>query len=375
VERKTFLIITGEISGDIHGYSIAKELLKHDNVKIYAVGGKNLKSLPVDVIDDISPYSSVGFTAFIPFIGKILRASRNIINFVKSNKIDVCICIDNQGFNIPLARKIKKLVGELIYFFPPIVSVWDRKNKKIVPALFDKILCPFYEDHLIYSQYTQNSYFTGHPFADTVVADKSPLEYKKNLNIKADTLLIGLFPGSRVQEIKTLLKPMLEAAALISKSRKCKFLLSASRKEFLHIARSNAEEFNISDLQIINESDYNLINACDVIIGASGSLAIEAALLKTPMVVLYKISKITYFIAKLLVKTDYISWPDIILKEEVFPELLQNKVRGDIISNACLELIEKNKNELNDKFEVFKKALGEKGVIVNTANLIYGETN
>jgi len=373
---KKILIITGEISGDFFGYQIANELLKLKNIEIHAVGGSNLQSLPIKIIYDMSGFSTIGFTSFIPYLGKIFNAKRIILKFLKENHYDLAIFIDNQGFNIPIARKFKKYGVKCIYYFPPIVSVWDRKNAKIIPKVFDRIICPFKNDHEMYIKNSGNSEFVGHPFLDSVKITKSLGEIKNELNIPEVNILIGLFPGSRKQEINSLLCPILQAAKILkNKLKNVSFILSCVNNDYLNIFYDLLTKIEVQGVNIVNRTDYNHIASCDVIIGASGSLSIEAALLKTKMVVLYKVSRITYFIGKILIKSRWISWPNIILEKEIFPELIQNNVKAGKIADEVFKMLGKNNTEMITDFQNFKEKLGQKGVVEKVTGIVLKELN
>ncbi len=370
MERKKLLIVTGEVSGDLHGYNIAKELLNHQNFEIHAVGGNKLRSLPIKIITDLTSYSTIGFTDFIPYLGKILKARRKILDTVYENRYDAILFIDNQGFNIPVARKCKKAGIKCYYYFPPIVSVWDRKNSKIIPGIFDLILCPFKADAEIYLKNGGKAVFTGHAFIDTVKANKQALEIKKQLEIDKNKKVIGIFPGSRKKEIQNLLPDILQACTKLKENTS--FILSCAYPSLSEWINNILLKYNL-EVKITNGTDYDIINACDIIVGASGSLAIETALLEKPMVVLYKVSKITYFLAKLLIKTKYISWPNIILDRQVYPELIQNKVNPENIYNKINGLLNGNTNTLNSGLKEFKSKLGNTGVIKKIAKIIIKE--
>lgn len=371
--RKKVLILTGEISGDIHGYNIAKKLIEYKEIEIHAIGGDKLKSLPIEIIADLSKFSTVGFTAFIPYLSKILKIKKLVNLHIKENRYDLAIFIDNQGFNIPVARKCKKLGIKCMYYFPPIVSIWDRKNAKIVSKIFETILCPFKADHDIYKKQSDGSIFVGHPFVDTVKPDKKKL--KEISAFKDDRLLIGLFPGSRYQEINSLLKPMIEAAKIIDKEKKSSFIIGLAHERFRKKVENEIKISGLNNVKIIDKDTYSYIASCDVIVGASGSLAIEAALLHTPMVVTYKVSRLTYLIAKLLIKIKRISWPNIITNKDIYPELLQDKVNAVNIVNNIKTFINKSDNEIKTNFALFKEKIGKPGVINRICSIILKELN
>ncbi len=371
MERKKLLVITGEVSGDLHGYNIAKELLNNKNIEIHAVGGEKLKSLDVKIISDITPYSTIGVTDFIPFLGKILKAKKKINRAINNNEYHTAIFIDNQGLNIPLARQCKKRGIKCVYYFPPIVSVWDRKNAKIIPKIFDLILCPFEKDAIIYRNNKGNAIFTGHPFIDTVKTTVSKKTTLKKLNLDNMNNLIGIFPGSRIKEIKNLL-PVILAACGKLKNNNLNFVISRAHKSFHNLIIDIASQYNI-DAKIITGTDYNVIKSCKAIIGASGSLAIETALLKTPMIVVYKTSWLTYFLAKILIKTKFISWPNIILNKKVFPELIQKKFNSDNIYRELLKIIKNSEPIEETDFDDFRQRLGKPGVIKRIVKIIKKE--
>ncbi len=373
MDRKKLLIITGELSGDIHGYHIARALI-HENIDIFAVGGKNLASLSIPIITDISAYSSVGIIEFLPFLGKLIKAKRIIKNYILLNKPDAVLFIDNQGFNIPLARLCKKLGLKCLYYFPPIVSVWDRKNARIVPKLFDAIICPFEKDHEIYLRHNGNSFHVGHPFIDTLDIQETSEELKQELDL-GQAFLIGVYPGSRLQEITALLSTMLAAVEMFSKKYTFSCIIGCAKEEFRPIIQKELEKHTSVSFKIIDGSDKKYLKACDIIIGASGSLAIEAAILGIPMIVCYKISKLSYLVAKLLIKIRFISWPNILSGKEIYPELIQNHFTADAICDRLETIKQASSSSFKNELSKTKALFGSSGVIQRVKEIILRTIN
>ena len=348
----------GEVSGDISASEVISELVKL-GIKCYGIGGPRMrKSGMISITDtDESVKSSVGFTESLKYVFPKLFLLRKVSKYLKENKPDLVFLIDNQGFNIPLAKISKKLGVRVYYYFPPMVSVWGENTKYKVAKYCDKILCTFKEDYEIYRQVSDGAVFVGLPLLDRIQKNYSSKdEYLKFFDPSKKRVLL-LF-GSREQEIKTLTLPILETVKKILfgetplKPNDYEFYTVISHPIFKEYVLRSIEFMGLKDkIKVFdNVMDYALYDVCDVAISSSGTITLELALLEKPVIVVYKVSKITFEIGKRLVRKQYISLPNLLLNEKVYPELLQDQVNWKVISeNLEVVLDDKVKEEIRKK--------------------------
>ncbi len=361
----TIFFSAGEVSGDIHGSYIARALFQvNPSLNIVGMGSRNMKAVGVNVLWDIIEFSSIGFIeSLIPAI-KIYSVLQKIKKYLRDQKIDLLFLIDNQGVNIPLARMGKDLNIPVYYYFPPQVSIWGSWNAKKISGLTSKILIPFMDDYLVYKNVSNKAYYVGHPLPE-IIQKKLDENIIKKKSTEQEIFTIGLFPGSRTREIKSLLPVMLDSSEMLSNDVKIKILLPLSSIYFRDIIQKILFRFKKLDIEVIEHGDYTKYQECDFAIACSGTVTLELAILNIPMIVVYKLNLITYLIAKYLVKKRYISLPNILLGEYLVPELIQKNASPRLIyENVMNTYFDKHKLSIFKlKLKGITKYLGDGNTI------------
>ncbi|MFN4245563.1 MAG: lipid-A-disaccharide synthase [Brevinematia bacterium] len=357
----------GEVSGDISASEVIRELRKM-GITCSGVGGKMMEEAGMLNITktDESVYSSVGFLESFKYVFPKLILLKKILSYLRKTKPNLVFLVDNQGFNIPLAKLCKKMGLSVFYYFPPMVSVWDENVKYKISKYCDRILCTFEEDYKIYKEVSSNAIFVGNPLVDRVRKSYSSLEsYLKFFDSNKKRIL--LLPGSREQEVKTLLLPMLKVAKLVLDGETnlpkdgFEFYLIISHPIFRDYIHSKIRDVGLwGRIKIFDQNrDYALYDLCDLAIASSGTVTLELALLEKPVIVIYKVSKITFEIGKRLVKSKFVSLPNILLGSSVYPELLQEDVNPtmilkhieNLLDKDTIENIRNNLRKIKDKYE------------------------
>ncbi|MGC8871178.1 MAG: lipid-A-disaccharide synthase [Brevinematia bacterium] len=355
---KEIFFSAGEVSGDISASELIKELSKK-GIKCTGIGGKFMEEAGMINISgtDESTKSSVGFIESLKFILPKLSLLKKVSNYLKQNRPDLVVLVDNQGFNIPLAKISKQLGLRVYYYFPPMVSVWGEKTKYKIAKYCDKILCTFKDDYKIYKEVSQNAIYVGNPLVDRIKQNYSSKEnYLKHFS--SDTRKILLLPGSREQEIRSLLPVLLDTVRYVNNiDKNFEFYLIISHESYSNRIESEIKRKRLDkNVKIfLNQMDYALYDIADAVVASSGTITLELALLKKPTVVIYKISKLTFEIAKRLIKIPFISLPNIILKEKVFPELLQKDVNPKQIFKEIKNFLETDQSLLIEKLKKLEK--------------------
>ncbi len=326
-------ILTGEVSGDKNASHLLKKLSSY-GWDFYALGGENLKKAGAKIVCDSSEISVVGFQEVITKLGKINSIRRRVI--AEALLSDLIIAVDFPGFNLPLSRKLKSLNKKVVYYISPQVWAWGKWRIRDLAKL-DAVLCilPFEEDFL--RSYGVNAFFVGHPL----------VKYEEELPdipIENNGPIFGFLPGSRKEEIRRHIPRMLRIADMIKKILpKSKFIFSIYGDAHM----------NIDDALIVKGLGRSVIRRSDVVITASGTATLEAAIEGKPAIVLYLVSELTYYLGRLLIKLPFVSLPNIILGRMIYPEYIQHLNYDEIARRAVKFLDEK------DKFKEISKILKE----------------
>ncbi len=376
MKSNTLFLSAGEVSGDIHAADLIIKLRELDpGLKFTGIGGVNMHSAGlVPITGDVSTLNTMGLVDSLRFYFRNYGTFRLCRSYLKENEIKYLVMIDNQGFNIPLAKFAKKLGIKTIYYFPPHVSIWGGWNARIVAENVDLIISPFYSDYLVYKKYTEKAVFSGHPLLDKIdiKADKEEICRKYGLDV--DKKIVSIMPGSRYQEIENLTDPMLAAAGILAKEYGIQIILPVSHPDFKEFILKRIKKYGLeNNIRVIEKDSYNAMSVADVNILASGTASLESALLRKPPVICYKISGSSFLIGKLLFHIKMIGLPNILLKRKVFPELLQKECNAGNMVREALLFLNSDKKDLEPLYDEIKSSLGQKPVVDRAAGFIIKE--
>ena len=364
------VVITGEPSGDIHAAGLVREIKRiNPYLTLSGIGGENLEACGVDLFYHIRDLSAMGVTEVLFQIRKIRKAFSLYKRQVKRNKPDLVILVDYPGFNLKAAEYAKKHSIRVLYYISPKIWAWKRGRIKKIKECVDhtSLILPFEEK--IYRKASVPATFVGHPLLDT----SPPVNcLKKEGEKKAGKTVIGLLPGSRSSEIAQHLELMLKAAGSIRENHPgTTFLLScASCVDFEEMSRI-VEKYNREGLfRIVQGPPETIFQQSDLLIAASGTVTLEAAIFAVPMIIVYRMSRLSYAIARRFVKVQYAGLANIIAGREIVPELLQEDARVDTIVDKVLYLMEEDRlSRMRQELLTIRGMLGGKGASRRTANI------
>lgn len=354
-----FFVSSGEASGDLHlSYLVKSIKSRYQDVEFFGVAGEKSQKEGVNIIQNIDELAIMGFTEILSKYKFLKEKAQDYINFIKENDIKNIILIDYGGFNLKFLEILKREVSDtkVYYYIPPKLWIWGEKRiTKLKLADYIMVIFPWEVD--FYKKHNVNVIYFGNPFSDI---------YKKNEE-RGEYIL--LLPGSRKQEIKSMLPVFLE---VVQKLKNEKFILKLNSENDLVYTEEISKYTNVSIE--IEKKLTDITKKCKQAIATSGTVTLELALLSLPTIVVYKTSFLNYFIAKYILKVGYISLPNLILNDEVFPELVQKKCNADeIIKN--IEFIQKNISFTFKKIEEMRKKIAGKSVIDSYADFLIGEKN
>ena len=360
-------IIAGEASGDLHGANLLKELYKLDySISVRAWGGDRMKNEGATLVKHISELAFMGFIEVILNLSTILKN----INFCKKDilefKPDVLLLIDYPGFNLRIAQWAKKNGIKVHYYISPQVWAWKKSRVKIIKASVDKMysILPFEND--FYKQFDYETQYVGHPLLDEVENFNQVRLTKDeflNKNKLSQVPIISILPGSRKQEIKVKLPIMLDA---VKSLKNYQIVIAGAPNQTAKMY----EEFEAQGCKIIFGQTYDLLSNSEAAIVTSGTATLETAILNIPEVVCYKGSWISYFIARSLIKINYISLVNLIMDQQIVKELIQGECNPfKIREELDLLLYDKNYREVMlSNFEIMREKLGGQGASKKVAH-------
>ena len=372
---RRIMIIAGEASGDLHGANLARELKKLDSgLQLSGIGGTGMSGAGVSLFYDIANLAVMGIIEVLSRL-KDIRSAMNILEEqFRTKRPDLLVLIDYPGFNLELARRAKKFNIPVLYYISPKIWAWREGRIERIKKYVDRmaVILPF--EKKFYQRHGVDVHFVGNPLLDQVHATATPAEFKARNNIDPGATVIGIMPGSRRQEIAKLLPLFMQTALkLNSEIKNCVFLLPlASTLTVDEILNHCGQIDSQLDMRIIKEERYGAMAACDAAMAASGTLTMELAILRVPMVVCYRISMLSYLLAKPFIKAKYASLVNLVAEKEVVPELLQLEATPENIHTKILPLLldKKAAGAMQQELAGVCDQLGEPGASKRAAELV-----
>ncbi len=362
-DNLNIMIVAGEPSSDLHASSFVRALRSYvKELKVFGMGGSSLREAGVDTIVDSESHASVmGIFEVVSSLGKILKSYKLLLKTAKERKPDFVVLVDYPDFNLRLAKDLHKNGIKVFYFISPQIWAWRQKRVRIIKKYVDFVATIFPFEVDFYKKHGVKAAFVGHPFLDREEPKIKREEFLSSLGLNPLKPVICFLPGSRKSEISRLLFPMKESYELLKKDIKdLQVLLPvAPGLDIDEISRSINPENN-PNIKVFKENAYLALKSANASVVASGTATIEAALAKNPFLVVYKLSPLTYRIAKVLVKgVKNFSMVNLVSKKKVVEELLQDEVTPLNISNELKRLIldKEFSNKMREELRKIEKEL------------------
>lgn len=337
---KKIFIITGEHSGDIHASKVVEELKNiYPDVEIEGIGGENLKNAGVKLFSDHKKMSAMGISFKI--LTEHLSLGTRLVKYLKDEyKPDLVLLVDYGAFNLNIAKVLKsgkKSNFKIYYYIPPQVWASRKWRINVIKKYVDKVLCIFPFEKPLYDQQGIDVHYCGHPLAKHLPPRADRDEFFERHGLDKNKKLVSIFPGSRVFELKNLMKIFIKSAQeLKEKHPDIQFLISQ--------APNLSDEvyykfFDKSDFKVLKGENHAMLSVSDALILASGTVALEACLYQTPMIIAYKGPWLLYFIYLLVRCLDKVSLPNIIANKIIVPEILQSKLKVQNINSSIEKIL------------------------------------
>ena len=328
-------ISAAETSGDLIASALVKSLLEvQPDCQIEGLVGDKMIDAGCQRLWHIDQVNVMGLSEVVIKLPSLLRLRNSIVKYFSDNKPDVFIGVDSPDFNFTIEQKLKQRGIKTVHFISPSVWAWRSNRIKKIKASTDLMLCLFPFEVDFYKKHGQKALFVGHPLTEKLQPRQNYKPSKKVL----------LMPGSREAEIKSLLPELLSTVNLMrERDSTIQFSLALANEHFKEWVEDRIHK---SEIELSVGDAYAKIAQSDLVIVASGTATLEIALLGVPMVVVYKLSGVSYQIVKRLLRTNFISLPNVILGKEVIPELIQENANGKNIANVAMQIIVSNNSEL-----------------------------
>ncbi len=338
MEPKSIVMVAGEPSGDLHGAHLIHALqAKYGPIFVCGMGGRAMRAAGAKIVIDADQVAVVGITEVIAKAAQVFKAMGQLKRLLAGLKPDLLILIDFPDFNLHLAAIAKRFGVPVLYYISPQIWAWragrvkkikKRVNHMAVILPFEK---QFYEAHQVPVS------FVGHPLMDSATG-RVPL--RDDLSGLPASPVVGLLPGSRDREVASLLPVMLQAARrLRDKMNSVRFIVSCAASIDPASIQAIAQNSGVDGLEISHEPVSQIFPKCHLAVVASGTVTLEAAICGTPMIVTYMVSPLSYWLGRALIRVDHIGLVNLIAQERIVPELVQNEVTPEAISQAAYGIL------------------------------------
>ena len=374
MKSQTIYFVAGEASADNHGAALMRSLRELGvDLNFIGRGGPQMRSITGEQFKNwIDDAAVLGLWEVIKKYGYFRGQFRETLDEIENNKPDAVVLIDYPGFNLRLARALRKQSPKrkIIYYISPQVWAWNRGRIKKMACFLDLMLCIFPFETGLYTKSGLRAVFVGHPMIERLRATK--------LKTERDPRLIGLFPGSRSREVRKIFPVLLEAVRLLLRRQPDLRFEVAAASEALAAEISNAlaeARMREGPFRVVTGETAATMQRAFAGIVASGSATLEAAYFRLPFVLIYKVAWPTYLAARLVVNVKYLGMPNVLAEREVVPEFIQHRAKPDAIAKAVLRLMDNTdaRDRMISEFDAIVTKLGEGGASEKAARAIIEE--
>jgi len=368
---KTIMIIAGEASGDSHGAKLVESIRQKDRqIQFIGLGGDQIQKAGVTLYYHLNDLSVVGITEVFARRGGILSGLRTAKNMLRTIRPDLLVLIDYPDFNMVVARTAKNLGISVLYYISPQLWAWRSGRVKKIKRYVDHmaVILPFEAD--FYRKHHVPVTYVGHPLLESPAL---PVLDKKT----SHETIIGLLPGSREGEINMLLPIMVQAADFMAgQFDGIKFLIPRAPTIKYEQIQSILDALSLKNAPHINIVDIHarqVDQLSDLVIVASGTATLEAALTETPMIIIYKISPISYYLGKMLIHVPHIGLANLVAGQRVVPELIQDDATPEKVFKTACQLLNNplTMNRIRRKLKLIRQRLGGPGASHRTADIAF----
>jgi len=369
---RKIMIVAGEQSGDLHGSNLVKAMHRIDpTLLFYGIGGRKMKDAGVELMANSDDMAVVGLTEVAGKLGMILGVMYRMKQALKERKPALLILIDYPDFNLLLGKAAKKSGVRIFYYISPQIWAWRKGRISKIRKIVDKmaVILPFEEQ--FYRQADMDVTFVGHPLLDVVKKKYPRPEALQKFKLREGITTVGLLPGSRQGEVARLLPVMLKAAGILMRSGPpVQFILPLADGLDRESVDAMIRRESVPVSVVLNDI-YDVIGVSDIAVVASGTATLETALLGTAMVIIYKVSPLSYRIGAKIISVTHIGLANLIAGKTIVPELIQQDANPDRIAAEVMGILGDEARMLGIKKELnrIREKLGSPGASERAARL------
>jgi lipid-A-disaccharide synthase len=336
------MLSCGEPSGDLYAGALTRELqaLAPDTT-ITGLGGPNFQAAGGQLLDDYRGIAVTGLTEAIAKLPKSSRTMGRLVRWARDNRPHALVVIDSPDFNLRLAARVRKLSVPVVYYISPQVWAWRAGRMKTILQVADRLLVIFpFEEKVFRDGGAPEGFveFVGHPLVDLAKPSVDRAEFLRRLGLTPGQPTVAILPGSRPNEVNRLLPDLMASASLIrSKVPGCQFVVA--RAPFLKDADFAVIQRSVVPVAVVEGETDSVLASADVALTASGTATVQTALHDTPMVVVYRVSPLTYYLGRRLVKLDTFAMVNLIAGERIVPELIQRDFTPQAAASEAVSIL------------------------------------
>lgn len=366
------MFICGEPSGDLNAGTLAKAIkMINPRIKISGIGGALLSQSQAEIYCDIKELAVIGLFDVLRKLPKFFILKKLILEKIAREKPDAIILVDFSGFNLRIAKAIRKSIPTIYYVSP---QVWASRPGRIktIKKYIHKMVVLFKFEQEFYKKYGVDVDWSGHPLLDIAVPSANKKDFLLKIGLAEGKTTIALLPGSRKSEIENILPTMLLSCLLIkNKIKDVQFIIAKSPQVEWRIYDRILQGINL-DLKIVDGQTYDCINAADFCLVASGTATLETAILERPFVIAYKLGILNYLLYRPQIRLPYIGMVNIVAGRKIIPEFIQFKATPKNISEEVLKILQEplRLQDMKNDLAQVKSAFGEKGASLRAAKII-----
>lgn len=367
------MICAGEASGDLHGASVAEALKNmQPDIELFGMGGSTMRAAGVEIVYDIADIGVMGFFELIWSLPKFFRLRDTLCAVMEKNRPDVLVLIDYGGFHMAMAQAAKKMGIPVVYYICPKAWVWGKWRAKAIAGWVERVAAIFPFEADIYREAGAAVSFVGHPLVDIVKPTMDREAAYRHFGADPHKPLLLLLPGSRYQEVESLLELLLASARKVREQLPdCQFYMPVASTIPLERIESVVQASGVP-VTFTRNSTYNLMQIADCAIAASGTVTLEAALMGLPSVIVYRVKTSTYWLIRLVANVSHVGLPNIAVGRRILPELIQDEATAANISEATLRFMTDAavRAQAQADLREVRVMLGEPGAVKRVASIV-----
>ena len=365
-------LFAGEASGDLHGALLAQEIsARSPGARIWGVGGEKMRAAGVEILRGIDELAVLGFAEVFVRLPFFLRLFGELRAAIEARRPDAVVLIDYPGLNLRLAKAAKNAGRPVAYYISPQVWAWGERRVSVIRRYVDRMIVVLPFEAPYYAERGVAASFVGHPLVSVARARRSREETRRALGVPDGKPLVGLLPGSRAQEVRSHVPLFVDALAVGARAG---VVARAALARAPTVPTTLVEQLlaRSQDPIATTTDTYELMDAADLLLVASGTATLEAAILGTPMIVVYKTSPVSYAIGRALVRVPHIALANLVAGERIVPELVQDAANPARLGAEMAALLadDARRDEMRSKLAAVRAKLGEAGAAGRAAEIV-----